>query len=306
MRRLMTVLLIMALATVPAFGQFKDVTIVTFSEFQRCLEGTEDFTDEQLASISACFESVFTVPVDPPPTEPPIEGFADCGDNVSAEGTGSWAEWCVDEQRNFLSPGGGVMGMESNAQATRSRLPGTGGRGVAPPTVGSNRVVMTCELKFNQGWLDGISLGGQHLFVFGEGPFRLPGGGTSDDHIRFDFGCFNVTNADGSSGNGFKDGFRVLVYSQKDDVRQEVWFPSDTKMPGVFKAGVWTQVKADGKYDPGTGRCTLALTIGNQTKTVSTTCKSGIVPKLGDSIGWGNVDSRPNTVEIRNLRYATQ
>ena len=31
----------------------------------------------------------------------------------------------------------------------------------------------------------------------------------------------------------------------------------------------------------------------------------GITPKLGDSIGWGNVDQRPGVVEIRNLRYST-
>jgi hypothetical protein len=219
---------------------------------------------------------------------------------VSQEGTVNWNEWCVDETRNFTSPAAGVMGMESNAQATRSRLPGTTGRAVGPPTVGSNRVVMTCELKFNQGWLDPLSLGGQHLFVFGEGPYRVRGGGTSADHIRFDFGCFDV-----GGGNGFADGLRVLIYSQKNNQRQEVWFPSSTRMPGVFRAGVWTQVRADGRYDPGTGRCDLTLTIGGQTRTVTTTCQAGIVPKLGDSIGWGNVDQRPGVVEIRNLRYST-
>lgn len=284
---------------------WKPITIVEFSQFQQCIalpqSDGHQLSQRDLDIVSNCFQSVFTEGEEPPdPPDPPQGDFAPCGDNVSARGTGDWDEWCVDETRNFVSPGGGVMEMESNAQATRSRLPGTTGRAIAPPTAGSNRVVMECDLKFPQGWLDPLSLGGQHLFVFGEGPFRLPGGGTSDDHIRFDFGCFDV-----GGGNGFADGFRVLIYSQKSDVRQEVWFPSTTKMPGVFRADTWTRVKADGRYDPQSGKCDLTLTIAGISKTVTASVAPGITPKLGDSIGWGNVDGRPGRVAIRNLTYRT-
>jgi hypothetical protein len=276
---------------------WKPITIIGLGDFQRCL-AEKHVPAQYLDEIGQCFEATFK---EGEPEPPPAGEFAPCGDNVSQRGTGAWDEWCVDEQRNFVSGPGGVMEMESNAQATRSRLPGTTGRGVAPPTVDSNRVVMTCDLMFPEDWLRPLSLGGQHLFVFGEGPFRLPSGGVSDDHIRFDFGCFDV-----GGGNGFRDGFRVLIYEKRvGSSHREIWFPSSTRMPGIFRAGVWTPVRADGRYDPATGQCSLDLTIGMERRQITATVSAGIRPHLGDSIGWGNVDQRDGRVSIRNLRYST-
>jgi len=313
MKQWMAVLVALCSMTTLAAADFKDVTLGTMSEFQQCLEGSEAFTLEQLAEISRCFEETFTVTVDLPPPDPepepePPTGFVDCSGNQSQEGAGGWNEWCVDETRNFKTLAGGVLGMESNAEATRNRY-SCMAKGVAPPTVGSNRVVMTCDLKFNEDWLRGVNLGGQHLFKIGEGPIVCRSG-TNADHIRFDFGCFQVTNSDGSTGNGYRDGFRVLVYWQvAGKPHKETWFSSSTKMPGVFKAGVWTPFRADCTYDPATGRADLTMTIGGVTRTTSQVLEKdgvsgkGITVKLGDSIGWGNTDQRDGVLEIRNLKY---
>jgi len=309
----------MLLVPLVARADFKDVTLGTMSEFQQCLEASQDFTQEQLDAISQCFEDTFTEPViDPPPPdpepepEPPPPGFVDCGGNQSQAGLGIWNEWCTDESRNFTEPESDVMGMKCNAEAARNRFSGCVNRAVAPPTIGSNRVVMTCDMKFNQGWLNPVAIGGQHLFKIGEGPIACSGGGTSQDHIRFDFGCFAVgTDPNtGTTGNGFRDGFRVLVYHQKGGQHIETWFSSSTKMPNVFVADKWTPVKVDCRYDPSNGRCDLTMTIGGQTRTASTTVPAGISTKLGDSLGWGNVDhspgqaDRPGTFQVRNLRYS--
>jgi len=306
--------------SVPLVAQadFKDVTLGTISEFQQCLLSSGDFTDAQLLSISHCFETVYTTGIVPPPPdpdpdpdpEPPPTGFAPCSGNQSQAGAGGWDDWCTDESRNFRTLAGGVLGMNSNAEAARNRFPCVN-KGVAPPTTGSNRVVMTCDLKFPGDWLKGISLGGQHLFKIGEGPIACRTGGTTEpDHLRFDFGCFNVTNADGSTGNGFKDGFRVLVYWKvAGQTHKETWFSSSTKMPDVFKPDVWTPFRADCKYDPSTGRADLTMTIGGITRTTSQILEKdgvvgkGITKKIGDSIGFGNVDQREGDLEIRNLQY---
>jgi len=315
MKRWMAVLITLFLVPAVAAADFKDVTLGTMSEFQQCLERSEAFTPAQLLAISGCFEETFTITVQPPPPdpepEPPPSGFAGCGGNQSQAGVGIWNEWCTDEARNFSEPEAGVMGMKCNAEAARNRFSGCVNRGVAPPTAGSNRVVMTCEMKFNQGWLNPTAIGGQHLFKIGEGPIACSSGGTSQDHIRFDFGCFAVgTDPNtGTTGNGFRDGFRVLIYHQKGGGHVETWFPSTTKMPNVFVADKWTPVKVDCKYDPSNGRCDLTMVIGGQSRTVSATVPSGISTKLGDSLGWGNVDhspgqnDRPGTFQVRNLKY---
>lgn len=247
-----------------------------------------------------------TTPPPPDPDLPPPSGFASCGGNTSQAGLLNWSAWCTDEARNFTSPATSTMGMKCNAQAVRSRLPGAKARGVAPPTAGSNKVVMTCQIKWRQEWLNGIPAGGQHLFGFGEGPFLLTSGQESPDHIRFDFGCFNIDGA----GNGFRDGFRVLCYQKKNGMHQEQWFSSSTKMPGVFVADQWTPMRIEGRYDPVTGRCFLDMTIGAQTRHAEITIPAGIVPRLGDSLAWGNVDhssgqnDRPGVVELKDLVYS--
>ncbi len=281
---------------------WKPITLALFSEFQRCLQD-KGIPESSFNEISECFQATFNegaLPPDPP-DPPPSGGFAACGGNQSKRGVGAeMGKWCTDEAFNFPEVDAETFGMESNAEAVRSRLPNHPGRGIAPTTVGSNRVIMECEMKFRQDWLDGINLGGQHLFKLGEGPWIMSNGQESPDHIRFDFGAFDV-----GGGNGFRDGFRVLVYAKRAGHHAETWFPSTTKMPNVFVADAWTPVKADGRYDPNTGRCTLTLVIGNQTRTAEVTVASGIPVKLGDSIGLGNVDSRPGQVLFRKLRYRT-
>lgn len=290
----------------PAVADFKDITLGTISEYQQCLDQSENFSPEQLLVISECFEQIFTEDAPPPDPEPePPGGFAPCSGNQSQAGVGIWNQWCTDEARNFTEPEPGVMAMRRNAEAARNRYSCVN-KGVAPPTVGSNRVVMTCDLKFPEDWLRGISLGGQHLFKIGEGPIACRPSGTMDEHLRFDFGCFQVTNSDGSTGNGYRDGFRVLIYEKKvGATHKEVWFPSTTKMPGVFRADTWTPFKADCRYEPATGRCDLIMTIGGTTRTVQVNVSPGINVKLGDSLGWGNTDSREGVLQIRNLQYKT-
>lgn len=282
---------------------WKPIDLALFSQFQQCLQ-QKGIPDEDLDEISECFEQTFSDsapdPEPEPEPEPPPTSFGPCGGNQSQRGTDGWADWCVDEQRNFKTLSGGVLGMESNGESVRSRLPNAAPRGIAPPTFGSNRVVMSCRLRFNEDWLRGINLGGQHLFKIGEGPYRQPNGSVNPDHIRFDFGCFSV-----DGGNGFRDGFRVLVYHQKGGQHQETWFPSTTRMTSIFVANVWTAVRADCRYDPATGRCDLDLTVGSTRRIVSTTVKAGIIPKIGDSVGWGNVDQREGVIEIDDLEYRT-
>ncbi len=281
---------------------WKPITLALFEQFRQCLQA-KGIPDPYFNEIGECFQQTFADQAPDPEPEPLPPGmFAACSGNQSERGNAPWGEWCTDQKANFTGSGT-VLEMRCNAEAKRSRLPGLS-KGIAPPTAGSNRVVMKCDLMFREEWLAGVPSGGQHLFQLGEGPYILSNGQIAPDHIRFDFGCFDV-----GGGNGFRDGFRVLVYHQKNGVHREDWFPSTTKMPGIFVPNVWVPVFVDARYNSSSGVCDLLLRVGSQTRQVSVTVPAGIGPKLGDSIGWGNVDhsqgqnDRPGTVKIQGLEY---
>lgn len=118
MKRWLVLLLACALVTGAASADFKDITLQTISEYQQCIEQSEDFSQEQMLSLSNCFEQIFTedapdttIPPDPGPGPGP--GNCINGNHPLA---GWWAGFCGDETRNFPSESNNTIGvMHTNA-----------------------------------------------------------------------------------------------------------------------------------------------------------------------------------------------
>jgi hypothetical protein len=111
MKRLLLALLLIASV---AYADFKDVNLITISEYQQCLDRSGDFSTDQLATISQCFEDVFTTQDTLPPEPEPEPG--DCLSGFHGE---RWLghDACVDEPDKFRNESNGVSVMGTNANA---------------------------------------------------------------------------------------------------------------------------------------------------------------------------------------------
>jgi len=248
-------------------------------------------TQAQLDEAIECYDT--------PPEPPPSPGFAACG-GQGFRGIDGWSDWCVRDTSKFDTFANGVLTMERASKAMRVRLPGAAPRGVAPPTVGTNRVLMDCELAFDQGWIDPAVLGGQHLFALGQGPFILANGQESPDHLRLDFSPGRYPDV---SGVGFRHGFRCQVYEKRAGQRRERWMnfeePNAWTAAGTFRRFM---VRTD-QPDDGTLRVIVTFD-GSDPMTRTIDLWRGQPMHVGDALEWGNFDTRPGRCYLRNLSYA--
>src|SRR3990170_515156 len=168
-------------------------------------------------------------PPPPPPPPPSPPGF--CAEG-RIRASGWWSDWCVDDPGKFITIDAQTGAMGNNVDARRGVNLAAPNQGTAPPTAGSNRVIMECDMRFDSGWLQGLNLGGQHLMMFGRAPYNPSG----RDQIRFDFGA-----ASGAPYPDFSYGFDYNIYHRFPNGTGGVFGGGQAfKVANIFRVGVWT------------------------------------------------------------------
>jgi hypothetical protein len=231
----------------------------------------------------------------------PICNADNCGGNLLSGP--AWLGWCYANECRTAPGGWKYLGSNSTGVSIAGFQPG---RHVA----NSNDVIMRCQVRWPQSWINGVHTGCQHLGHLGVSASRPCTYGNwpeiQENSIKVDFSAADPLG--GEPGPGLRHGLQIILVERRHNVFYDDDY-HDTEVMNVWDADTWYDMEWHAHHDPSQGRVTGKIVYkAGVERTFSYNTPSGQPGNphlLSFYVGWGNFDGRPfgDNAEIRNISY---